>query len=280
MSRLQPKPKQLVNVLDDENDVDTPPTEPRVIFPAVEESVGSNASVITESHLSTEVAARSTSDDVHAWKRHYGSSLPNEKYPCKYCHAVLSIKSGTISANRHLREQLPVVLLNSNADSHQTRLSLIDGLVQRRTQYSPELFRALLIKFIVRTNQSFVVVETPELVELLTLLRPDVHVPSADTVRRAIIATYIEAVEKVKEKLLHIEGKVNCTCDLWTSPANKSYMAVTIHYLDVHFQMCNMLLSFVEIDEDSHSADVLISHFWKEITRFFLQEKVLFSFWF
>ena len=211
--------------------------------------------------------------EVGCWRSHYGVPLANQKLPCKHCPASISIKSGTRSAYRHLRECHTQLSRNSNAVSSQSRISLDERSVTV-TQYTPERFRKSLVQFVVDTNQPFVVVEHKSFRQLLLLLRSDIVIPGADAIRNTIISSYEIGRNSLIEILQKFKGSVNCTMDLWTSPANISFMAITIHWLDESFNLMNVLLSFVEISEESHSSKVLEKHFREQLICFNLQEKV------
>jgi hypothetical protein len=53
----------------------------------------------------------------------------------------------------------------------------------------------------------------------------------------------------LKKKLQEIPGGISLTTDIWTtSTYEKSFMAITIHYLDSSWQMKHLLLDFIHMD--------------------------------
>jgi hypothetical protein len=153
------------------------------------------------------------------------------------------------------------------------------GTLRAYTEYSYERFKELLVMFVVDTNQPFSVVENERFRELLLYLRSDFKIPKADALRRAVITEFKLCKKLLMEKLSVFSGVLNCTLDLWTSPANMSYMAITVHWVDENFSLQNALLSFVEISDSSHTADTLLKYFVEQLENFGITPKADYLFY-
>lgn len=68
--------------------------------------------------------------------------------------------------------------------------------------------------------------------------------------------------------------KVSFTLDGWTSPYQKSFLAVTAHWISDDWQLQDVLLGFEQI-EGSHTSEVLMQGFIDVLERFNLQQKVM-----
>jgi hypothetical protein len=62
-----------------------------------------------------------------------------------------------------------------------------DELINKPARYSIEKFEELLFKFVIKTDQSFQIVESEELRELIELLRPGTKTLSSDTIKRRVM---------------------------------------------------------------------------------------------
>jgi len=84
---------------------------------------------------------------------------------------------------------------------------------------------------------------------------------------------YQQYKDRLKADLLTIP-MVSFTLDGWTSPFQKSFLAVTAHWIDDDWQMQDVLLGFEHI-EGSHTSDVLMQGFINVVKSFDLQRKVM-----
>lgn len=70
-----------------------------------------------------------------------------------------------------------------------------------KQSYSVDNFRKYLIHWIVCCDQPFVEIERPELKDLLKLLRPEIVIPSADTVKNDIMKIFKDEHLRLKDML-------------------------------------------------------------------------------
>lgn len=79
-------------------------------------------------------------------------------------------------------------------------------------------------------------------------------VPSADLIKRHIMNDFEGERERLQKKLQEVPGRIAITTDIWTTSTNeKSFMAVTIHYLNQAWKIKHILLDFIFM-EDSHTG--------------------------
>ena len=93
---------------------------------------------------------------------------------------------------------------------------------------SEEEVKELLIECAVRDGFPLTFVESPR---LRALFRPEIKIPSANTLKRMIIKRYKEENEQIADQLRTAGSKVSVTLDCWTSPNTKSFMGITAHYI-------------------------------------------------
>jgi hypothetical protein len=99
-----------------------------------------------------------------------------------------------------------------------------------------ELFKDLLLRWIVDADISFSAVEHPDFRELLGLLNEelvDELLPrSGVTIRSWLEAEYQSQKELLRSKLATSLYKKHLTFDLWTSPQEYALLGVTVHFTD------------------------------------------------
>jgi len=63
------------------------------------------------------------------------------------------------------------------------------------------MFRNLLLRWIICSDQPFTEIENSDLRYLFRFLKPEINIPSADTIKNDIIKTYKEEKIRLKEIL-------------------------------------------------------------------------------
>ena len=104
-----------------------------------------------------------------------------------------------------------------------------------------------LVKWVVRDNQPFTVVESDELRDVFALLKPDAPVPLATTIRHEITERYHEEAARLNERLASVDSKISLTLDCWTSPNGLEFLGVTAHYIDAQWTMHELVLDFLPL---------------------------------
>jgi len=113
--------------------------------------------------------------------------------------------------------------------------------------FSQDVFDDLLIKWVVLNDQPFTEVESTPFKELLTLLKPNLKIFSADTAKRRIMARFEVKKNEMKESFDKLDSKVSFTTDCWTSPNNLAFMGVTAHYIDKDWNIQVTTLDFLPL---------------------------------
>jgi hypothetical protein len=119
--------------------------------------------------------------------------------------------------------------------------------MENKTPFSPEEFKKRLINWVVLDDQPFSTIESPRVRSLLELLKPDIVIPSADTIKRNIMECYREESVSIGDQLRNTSGKISLTLDCWTSPNVKAFMGITAHYIDDNWVPQSLVLDFVPL---------------------------------
>nr|CAG8513673.1 1285_t:CDS:2 [Entrophospora candida] len=122
-------------------------------------------------------------------------------------------KSGTTSTlRRHLFNNHPILFKEKNEGPLDQFIKSNERLI-----FTQDIWNENLIKWIVEDDQSFNVVEKQSFKTLIKQLRPDVKIPSADTVSSYIFKLFDSEKLKIVEELQNTPGQISFTVDAWTS---------------------------------------------------------------
>jgi hypothetical protein len=162
--------------------------------------------------------------------------------------------------------------------------SLLDAAVDPHTRhlakdvhavpYSDERFRDWLLNWIVSEAMPFTAIEAPSFRMLLRLLKPDVPLPSATSLRRDLDLGYQHAFKRMRSLLHDAPGKLSFTVDGWTSPNMQPFLGITAHWVDSEWRLREALLDFAPLS-GSHSGEYLASVFIAACDRFVVLPKIL-----
>jgi hypothetical protein len=120
-----------------------------------------------------------------------------------------------------------------------TQPAITQGLFNINMQ---DQFDKAIIKWIIKDQQSYKVIEQPDFRSIITLLNRKITFCSADTISRRIIQLHEDSIQIVLAELERIPGKFSCTTDLWTSPAGMPFMAVTLHWINSEWRLRSILI--------------------------------------
>lgn len=109
---------------------------------------------------------------------------------------------------------------------------------------------------------------------MLLLLRSDIRLFSADTLKRNMIKKFEAERQRFREMIGANDSLFSFTTDIWTSPSQVPFMAVTIHYIDSNWLMKEHLLDFVPF-HGVHTGIEISSVFRHVIDDFSLKDKIL-----
>ena len=130
-----------------------------------------------------------------------------------------------------------------------------------------------LIQWVIVSQQPFTVVEEPSFVEFAHSLHPDALIPSADTIKRNIFKLYEENIEKIKDILRKVSGKISFTTDIWTSPSTKSFLSLTAHFIDIEWKLQSVIVDFIQIC-GSHTGVNIKNTFILGLENLSIEDKV------
>jgi hypothetical protein len=119
----------------------------------------------------------------------------------------------------------------------------------------------------------FNIVEHDYFVEFIKSLHPSFPIKSCVTIRKDIMNIYLEQKDKLCAKLKHGKGQFSATMDMWTSCQNKSYMCVTIHWVDEECHMHKRIIGFFHV-EGRHTGQKLSQTFSEVMVKWYLEKKL------
>jgi hypothetical protein len=112
------------------------------------------------------------------------------------------------------------------------------------TAFSDEELRKCLVRWVVRNDQPFTVVDNADFCSMLNLIKPGIAIPSRHAIKRDAMEWHREQERGVSERLCNMGGKISITLDCWTSPNNKAFLGITAHYVDSDWALQSLLLDF------------------------------------
>jgi hypothetical protein len=105
-----------------------------------------------------------------------------------------------------------------------------------------------LLRWVIKTQQPFTVVEHPTWTELLKSLNASSPIKTADTLRNRVQSEYSTWRDRLKQDLADTCQSISLSLDIWTSENQISFLAVVGHWLTPDFKLREDLLEFIEID--------------------------------
>jgi ribosome-binding ATPase YchF (GTP1/OBG family) len=125
-------------------------------------------------------------------------------FGCKYCNRVFQGPSSSAFLV-HLRAKHPtrcpeLLTLTKNKPNH-----LFFNKSKMKGPFSNDVFTGKLLKWIVKTDQSFLIVDTDQFEDLLEYLKEDITVHSRRTLMRRMEEMYNQQKEHLKFKLRQLQ---------------------------------------------------------------------------
>lgn len=129
------------------------------------------------------------------------------------------------------------------------------------------------MKWVTESNRALAITSDRELLELLSVGRPHISIPSPKTVARDIKTSFSKCQDRIGKMLRDHPGRLHFATDAWTSPNHRAFVAWTVH-LEFQGSPLSFLLDIIEVPE-SHTGATLANAFQDMLMRFGLTEKVL-----
>ena len=209
------------------------------------------------------------------WDHFVVSAEDKTKAICKHCpkhkNQYAYVRGGTTNLMSHLKGQHKDKVNPELRDSKQPR---IDEIIQKQPVFNPEIFEELLVDWIVLDDQPFTAVESESFRKLLKLLKPNLKIVSADTIRRRINDKFQKKINDMKKLYESLDCKVSFTTDCWTSPNMIAFMGITAHYIDKDWNLKMNTLDFNYLP-GIHSGSNLRVAFESVLRDFGLETKIL-----
>ncbi|CAG8836392.1 474_t:CDS:2, partial [Gigaspora margarita] len=137
----------------------------------------------------------------------------------------------------------------------------IDQVIKK---FQTDLIEKLILEYL----QDF------ELVEILQYLNPIVELVKGDTIKNTIISLYDSGKQELKVFLSNINSKIFFTSDLWTSPNNKEFIAITAHYIDDNWALQEVIINFGLMSK-KHDGTNITNGFFKVLENYNITLKIL-----
>ncbi|CAB4428634.1 unnamed protein product [Rhizophagus irregularis] len=174
---------------------------------------------------------------------------------CNYCNAKYVVVKGAITNLWTHIKKIHVFLLGLSTTQHtleQFGLSVNSNSEIFTGASTEENLRKWLTNWIILEDLPFTIVEG-WLKWILKKVTGGFHLVSADTIRRDIIQYHIDIRTTIQKILKKTLGKLSLSLDIWTSTVVKSYMGITVHFIDNSWHLQQITLDFIEL-EGSHTG--------------------------
>jgi hypothetical protein len=198
-----------------------------------------------------------------------------------YCTKSFDTTNQTTTAYTHVVKKHAKQQIKKENERFPHRLQETKGPMDRflnqqssSTKFSSKSLSDSIVKLVVVHDLPFTAVEWPEFVDLINLCRPDTSVYKRSTLKTRIEEMYVFMKNSLIQKLQAIEGKFSLTCDCWTAKNQIPFLAVTIHYIDHDWKLCNSLLTFTAL-EGQHSEERLAKALFDALVDFQICNKLL-----
>ncbi|XP_015376740.1 PREDICTED: zinc finger BED domain-containing protein 4-like [Diuraphis noxia] len=230
------------------------------------------------------------------------TEVENSKAKCGYCGNTYSVSGGSFgNLSRHLKTVHPTVILSkavvtsdeSRVDDPADHGSPVETLIVRGTSSvksnQPTRIQSIIMHFmqnkkpmavsrskqideqvtkmIVKGYYAFSIVDDKEFRKFVNMLNPGYELPSRQTVSKNLIPRLYNSTLEVLKKKVENASAVSLTADGRTCINNRSYMAVTAHFIDCDGKMSSVCLGCEHFDQ-RHTSDNLAA-FLKKIAGCF-----------
>lgn len=150
------------------------------------------------------------------------------------------------------------------------------GATVAKTKY--ELFKSLLLEWVVDQNIPLTAVEHDSFRAFLTVLSPDVdsYLPnSAGTVRNWLMTEFDGAKKEIKRQLREDPvSRIHISFDMWTSENQLALMGVVAHYLDGKlWRNQSRLIALRKID-GAHSGENMAAYLSDVVNEYEIIDKI------
>lgn len=181
--------------------------------------------------------------------------------------------STSISMDRQCPPAIaPLALVHQPTRSQQQQIS--NFLHKPVAAYKRQAIDQQVIRMIVKEYYPFSIVEDKEFKKLINMLNPGYSLPSRKTLSVSLLPVlYNKIYDEVKLDIEVNIHYVSLTTDAWTSLKNESYMAVTVHFIDMSCQLKSYVLQCTKFPE-RHTSENIKNSLQNTIKNWGLKNKV------
>ena len=122
------------------------------------------------------------------------------------------------------------ISIHSLTANTQERKSGMYHLVPFRCEQMLKLLeRAEMVRWVCEDLRPFQIVKDRGFQRLMKTGRPEIYIPSPETISRDVRLIYARTRERLAKMLQEHEGKLSFSTDGWTSPNHRAYVAFMVH---------------------------------------------------
>jgi len=188
--------------------------------------------------------------------------------------------SSTGPLHNHMTRLHPIEYEANSSDSSSKRGKNAKNVKKTTQVATPKLteesFREALVKFVVNTNQSFSIVESTELRELVELISKDhqlTKLPGRTLMTTTIQQQFTYYKKKLAQELQSLTSKVSLIIDCWTSSNQLAFQGVIARFIDKNWNLCTIPLDLTLLS-GPHTGENIAHSLLKVVEEFGITDKI------
>jgi hypothetical protein len=217
-------------------------------------------------HLSGRFTSKNFIRKNKSYLHKYFQSCNESDVKCCICSKIFG-KNSRGAQNNHMNNVHDI--FNSN---------FIEKNNESNSKFSEDEINQLFLKFFISSGISYRIVENIYLKSIVKLLFPSFQLFSRIKLSNLIKQKLNFEKKKIIEKLQKNSSKISITSDGWTSNQNKQYQAITVHYVDDHFNLQNIIIGFELITADDNeltAAEKYYSLILNVLKEYKIEKKII-----
>ncbi|CAG7824281.1 unnamed protein product, partial [Allacma fusca] len=213
----------------------------------------------------------------HRSKVHQHFTKIENKFQCNHCKKTFNIEKYGCTSNRlkHLNSKHPSKVEKDQTHALTQKNVILQAFQKQQKNQSEADLQRLITRFIILTDQPFVITEAQSFFELMAFGKTNAPaIPSADTIRRKIFAVYDEEKLKISQKLQSAPGKISLGADCWTAATGKSFHGILASWIDADWNFQQVGLDF-DILNGNHKGKSLAASMFKVMNEYGIASKLM-----